>query len=173
MSRELNSPDNGITAPFYLRDGVPAAAATTPKLDDSFGAVPVGTNPNTAVTFFEQNRRTGYSQQFNLGVQGQLSESSVVEVTLLGNLSRKLASTPLPINQISPGLLGPQHQSQRDRPFPQFSNVTIQSPTLGLANYYGAMVRYQKRYSKGLIAGRELHVVTVLRQYQRSWRDAR
>ncbi len=36
VSRELNSPDNGITAPFYLRDGVPAAATTTPKLDDTF-----------------------------------------------------------------------------------------------------------------------------------------
>ena len=153
VSRELNSPDNGITAPFYLRDGVPAATATTPKLDDSFGAVPLGTNPNTAVTFFEQNRKTGYSQQFNLGVQAQLSSASVVEVTLLGNLSRKLASTPISINQISPSLLGPQHQSQRDRPFPQFSNVMIQSPTLGLANYYGAMIRYQKRYSKGLILG--------------------
>ena len=153
LSRELNSPDNGITAPFYLRDGVPAASVSAPKLDDSFGAVPAGTNPNTAVTFFEQNRRTGYSQQFNLGVQGQLSPSSVVELTVLGNLSRKLASTPISINQISPSVLGPQHQSQRDRPFPQFSNVTIQSPTLGLANYYGVMVRFQKRYSKGLTMG--------------------
>lgn len=153
VSRDLNSPDNGITAPFYLRDGVPAAATTSPKLDDSFGAVPVGSNPNTAVNFFEQNRRTGYSQQFNLGVQRQLGASSVIEVTVLGNMSRKLASTPLPINQIPTSILGPQHQSQRDRPFPQFSNVTIQSPTLGLANYYAAMARFQKRYSKGLVVG--------------------
>lgn len=152
-SRDLNSPDNGITAPFYLRDGVPSTAAAAPKLDDSFGAVPVGTNANTAVAFFEQHRRTGYSQQFNLGVQRQLSGSSVIEVTLIGNLSRKLASTPISINQIPPDVLGPQHQSQRDRPYPQFSNVTIQSPTLGLANYYGAMGRYQKRYSKGLTLG--------------------
>ncbi len=153
VSRDLNSPDNGITAPFYLRDGVPAAASASPKLDDTFGAVPVGANANTAVSFFEQNRKTGYSQQFNLGVQRQLGGSSVVEVTLLGNLSRKLASTALSINQISPSVLGPQHQSQRDRPFPQFSNVTIQSPTIGLANYYGAMARFQKRYSKGLVLG--------------------
>jgi hypothetical protein len=153
LSTTQNSPDNGLTAPFYLRNGVPAVVATAPKLDDSFGAVPVGVNPNTAVTFFEQNRKTGYSQQFNLGVQRQLPGSAVVEVTVLGNLSRKLASSALPINQISPAILGPQHQSQKDRPFPQFSNVSIQSPTLGLANYYAAMVRFQKRYSRGLSFG--------------------
>ena len=96
VSRELNSPDNGITAPFYLRDGVPPAASTARNWTTRFGAVPLGTNANTAVTFFEQNRRTGYSQQFNLGVQRQLGGSSVVELTLLGNLSRKLASTPCP-----------------------------------------------------------------------------
>lgn len=153
LSKDLNSPDNGITAPFYLRNGVPGSGVAAPKLDDSFGAVPVGASTNTAVSFFEQNRRTGYSQQFNLGVQRQVGASSVVEVTVLGNLSRKLASTPLSINQIPPDVLGPQHQSQRDRPFPQFSNVTIQSPTLGLANYYAGMIRYQKRYSKGLSLG--------------------
>ena len=152
-SRDLNSPDNGLTAPFYLRNGVPATAAVTPKLDDTFGAVPVGAATTTAVTFFEQNRRTGYSQQFNTGIQHQLPGMAVVEITVLGNLSRKLASTGLAINQIHPSILGPAHQSQRDRPFPQFSNVTIQSPTLGLANYYAAMVRFQKRYSKGLSLG--------------------
>ena len=153
ISKDLNSPNNGITAPFFLRDGVPATGAAAPELNDSFGAVPVGTNANTAVPFFEENRRTGYSQQFNIGVQRQLSSSSVVELTFLGNLARKLASTSISINQIAPNILGPQHQSQRDRPYPQFSNVTIQSPTLGLANYYGAMIRFQKRYSNGLNLG--------------------
>ncbi len=153
VSRDLNSPDNGLTAPFYLRNGVPATAVVTPKLDDTFGAVPVGAATSTAVTFFEQNRRTGYSQQFNTGIQHQLPGAAVVEITVLGNLSRKLASTGLAINQIQPSILGPAHQSQRDRPFPQFSNVTVQSPTLGLANYYAAMIRFQKRYSKGLSLG--------------------
>ena len=150
QSLSLNSPDNGITAPFFLKNGVPNVAPSAPALNDSFGAVPVGQNATTAVTFFETNRRTGYSQQFNLGVQRQLPGSIVVEVSGLGNLSRKLSSASLNTNQISPAILGPTHQSQRDRPFPQFSNVTIQSPTLGDSKYYAGMVRVEKRFSRGL-----------------------
>ncbi len=149
VSTTLNSPDNGLTAPFYLRDGVPKSNAT-PVLNDSFGAVPVGQNPNTAVTFFETNRKTGYSQQFNLGIQRQVTGSLVIETAFLGNLSRKLPSANLSINQIDPAILGPAHQSQKDRPFPQFSNVSIQSPSLGVSNYYAGLVRAEKRYSQGL-----------------------
>jgi hypothetical protein len=112
--------------------------------------VPVGAASTNAVTFFESNRATGYSQQFNLGLQKQLPGSIVVEVTGLGNLSRKLPSANLSMNQISPTILGPAHQSQQDRPFPQFTNVTIQSPTLGSSNYYAGMVRLEKRFSHGL-----------------------
>ncbi len=152
QSVTLNSPDNGITAPFYLRNGVPAQVSA-PALSPSFGAVPVGQNPNTAVTFFDPTRLTGYSQQFNLGVQRQLPGAMVVEVTGLGNLSRKLPSSNLSINQIPPAELGPSCDTQVCRPFPQFTNVSIQSPTLGVANYYAGMVRIEKRYSHGLNIG--------------------
>jgi hypothetical protein len=150
QSLSLNSPDNGITAPFLLRNGVPNVAPSAQVLDDSYGAVKVGQNATTAVTFFETNRRTGYSQQFNLGIQRQLPASVVVEVSAIGNLSRKLPSSNLNINQIAPELLGPAHQTQRDRPYPQFSNVTVQSPTLGSSNYYAGMARVEKRFSHGL-----------------------
>ena len=50
----LPRPDNGITAPFFLRDGVPEVRATSPALDDSFGAVPLGRAVNTAITYYEQ-----------------------------------------------------------------------------------------------------------------------
>ena len=150
QSASLNSPDNGLTAPFYLRNGVPAIPASVLKLDDSFGAAPVGQNATTAVTFFETNRRTGYSQQFNLGVQRQLPAMFVVEVSGVGNLSRKLPCSNLSINQISPAILGPGHSTQRDRPFPQFSGVSIQNPTFGTSNYLAGMLRVEKRFSHGL-----------------------
>ncbi|MBL8223660.1 MAG: hypothetical protein JNL62_30790, partial [Bryobacterales bacterium] len=35
------TPDNGITAPFYLRDGFPGGL-TSPELGPAFGAVRVG-----------------------------------------------------------------------------------------------------------------------------------
>ncbi|MEO7142536.1 MAG: carboxypeptidase regulatory-like domain-containing protein [Bryobacteraceae bacterium] len=152
QSATLNTPDNGITAPFYLRNGVPVQP-TAPTLSPSFGAVPLGQTPNTAVTFFDPTRTTGYSQQFNLGVQRQLPGSMVVEITGLGNLSRKLPSSNLTLNQIPPSVLGAACDTQVCRPFAQFSNVAIQSPTLGVANYYAGMVRIEKRYSHGLNFG--------------------
>ena len=152
LQATLNSPDNGITAPFLLRNGVPVQP-TAPALNDSFGAVPVGQNANTAVTWFERNRATGYSEQFNIGIQRQFPGSMVIEVTALGNLSRKLAVSNLPINQIAPNVLTSQQDTQAYRPFPQFSNVSIQSPTLGVSNYYAGMIRIEKRYSYGLNFG--------------------
>lgn len=41
-SATLSTPDNGLTAPFLLRDGVPPLDATAAVRDASFGAVPVG-----------------------------------------------------------------------------------------------------------------------------------
>lgn len=149
VSQTINSPDNGITAPFFLRNGVPNTGNAQPVLNDSFGAVAVGQNANTAVTFFEPNRASGYSEQFNFAVQHQFSNDLVVEVSTLGNLGRKLPSANLSLNQILPSLLGPTHQSQRDRPYPQFSNVSVQSPTLGVSNYYGGVARVERRFANG------------------------
>jgi hypothetical protein len=148
-SANLSTPDNGITAPFFLRDGVPPVNETSGSRDAGFGAVAVGKPTTTAVTFFERNRRTGYSQQFNLGVQHEFHWNVLVELAYLGNLSRKLASPNLPINQILPSKRGP-NAAQRDRPFPQFSNVSIVFPTLGVSNYHAGVLRVEKRFTQGL-----------------------
>ncbi len=150
LSANRNSPDNGLTAAFYLKDGVPGLSLEAAKLDDSFGAVPLGRNTTTAVTFYESNRRTGYAQQFNLGVQRELPGAIVVDISYLGNLSRKLPSSNLPINQIRPEILGPNNMTQRDRPFPQFSNVSIALPSFGVSSYHAGVLRFEKRFSKGL-----------------------
>ncbi|MDQ6701182.1 MAG: hypothetical protein M3Z36_13460, partial [Acidobacteriota bacterium] len=148
LSSSLSSPDNGITAPFFLRNGVPGSLKA-PELSDSFGAVAPGKQANTAVTFFDPQRATGYSQQFNLGVQHELPGAMVVEVSYLANLSRKLPNANITLNQIPPSILGPNHQSQADRPFPQFSNVTIVSPTFGVSSYHAGLVKFEKRFSRG------------------------
>jgi Carboxypeptidase regulatory-like domain/TonB-dependent Receptor Plug Domain len=152
VSSSLNTPDQGITAPFYLRSGVPVSPSAS-TLNDSFGTVPVGQSTTTSVTFFDRHRATGYSQQFNIGFQHDLAGGMMFEVMALGNLSRKLSNANLSMNQIQPQILGPQHSSQKDRPFPQFTDVAIQFPTIGVSNYYAGMVRIQKRYSRGLSFG--------------------
>jgi hypothetical protein len=45
--------------------------------------------------------------------------------------------------------MGPGNAQVR-RPFPQYSNVTIDAPDIGNSNYNGINVRVQKRYSHGL-----------------------
>jgi hypothetical protein len=151
QSATLNTPDNGVTPSFYLHTGVPGGIApSSPTLDDTFGAVKVGQNATTSVNFFDTHRATGYSQQFNLGIQHQLPGSVLIEVSGIGNLSRKLPSTALSLDQIAPQLLGPTCDTQSCRPFPQFSGVSILAPTLGVSNYYAGMVRAEKRFSKGL-----------------------
>jgi hypothetical protein len=148
-SASLQTPDNGITAPFFLRDGVPALREAAIVRDASFGAVRVGQAATTAVTFYERDRASGYAQQFNLGVQRELPGRFVVELSYLGNLSRKLPSQNLSINQIAPDKMAAGATQQRDRPFPQFSNVTVLFPTLGVSNYHAGVLRVEKRFSHG------------------------
>ena len=71
-------------------------------------------------------------------------------LTGLSNIGHKLPNTNLPINQILPSVLSAAHSVQADRPFPQFTNVTILSPTIGDSRYFAGYVRVSKRFTKGL-----------------------
>jgi hypothetical protein len=148
LSAAISSPDNGVTIPFRLKDGVPGYSTTKPPLDDRFGAVPVGTNPNTAVTFYEDNRRTGYSMQHNLTIQRDLFAGWLLEAGYLANLSRKLASSNLGMNQVRPEILTAA-STQRNRPFPQFTNVTIVLPALGVTDYHAMLIKVERRFAQG------------------------
>jgi hypothetical protein len=148
LSAAINSPDNGVTIPFYLRDGITGLTLTAPARDDSFGAVALGRNPNTAVTYYEENRRTGYSMQHNFSVQHEVSSGLLLQAQYLGNMSRKLASPNLSLNQVRPELLTAT-STQRDRPFQQFTNVSILLPTLGVSNYHALALKAERRFSSG------------------------
>jgi hypothetical protein len=148
LSANIASPDNGITVPFYLKDGVPGVSLTKPPLNDSFGAVRVGQTPNTAPTFYEADRRTGYSIQSNFGIQRQLPSNILVEASYVMNLSRKLASANLSMNQVRPELLTPTSTNVQ-RPFPQFTNVTLVLPSLGVSSYHALLARAEKRFESG------------------------
>lgn len=147
-SAAASSPDNGLTPAFLLRNG-PSVSLGKRQLDDSFGAVQVGKKANTNVTFYELNRRTGYAHHINLGVQRMLPGGMLLEMSYVGNLSRKLPSSNMNINQVRPEDMGPGNAQVR-RPFPQFLNVTVLSPTIGANNYHSGSVRVEKRLSAGL-----------------------
>ncbi|MFN0106553.1 MAG: carboxypeptidase regulatory-like domain-containing protein [Bryobacteraceae bacterium] len=153
LSATLNSPDNGITAPFYLKDGVNVSLQGA-TLNDSFGAVRVGQQPTTAITFFETRRRTGYSEMFNLGIQREIGRGFLAEISFIGNLAHKLPSGNLSLNQVTPDRLAlaiaqGRTPTQSDRPFPQFSNVNLQGPAFGDARYYAGVARLERRFANG------------------------
>jgi hypothetical protein len=147
-SATLSTPDNGLTAPFYLEDGVPPLAVETGTRDAGFGAVPLGRPTTTTVTYFDRDRKTGYARQFNLGVQQELHGRMVVELAYVGNVSRNLPGPNLSINQIAPDRLRPG-VTQRDRPFPQFANVLVVLPAIGRSDYHAGTARLEKRFSHG------------------------
>ena len=150
VSASLNTPDNGVTAPFYLENGVPSSVQLTgATLDDSYGAVAVGKTATTTVSYFDPRHRSGYVQQFNLGVQRELPRAFLVSVSGLGAISHKLPGTNQPIDQIAPSVLSATHHSQSDRPFPQFSGVTLIAPAIGNANYFAGLLQVEKRFANG------------------------
>ncbi len=142
------TPDNGITAPFYMRDGFPGGLAN-PTLGPDFGAVPVGQTASLAFDFVETERRLGYTMQWNLSVQQDIGRNSLVEVSYLGTVGHKLNGPNTNINQVRPELMGAGNAQAR-RPFPQFGNVTTVSPMWGNSSYHGVNFKYEKRFSDGL-----------------------
>ena len=66
----------------------------------------------------------------------------------IGNISRHLTGNDFSLNQVAPDLMGPG-DTQRLRPFPQFSDVRLINPSMGKSSYHGAFVRVQKRFSDG------------------------
>jgi hypothetical protein len=60
-----------------------------------------------------------------------------------------LPGANLAVNQVRPELLTTSAQ-QRNRPFPQFSGVTILAPSFGVSSYHAGTAKLEKRFSHGL-----------------------
>jgi hypothetical protein len=129
---------------FQLRDGLPAY--TRPALTPGFGAVPVGTRPNTSVAFFDPNQVAPISYQTNISLQHEMGMGALVEVGYMSNISGHLTSNDLSLNQVPTELMGPG-DTQRVRPFPQFSDVRLINPSIGKSSYHAGFVRLQKRFA--------------------------
>ena len=133
---------------LLLSKGFPAY--TRPSIDTpGFGAVKVGQKPTTAVSYFDRNRPSPISYQYNLNLQKELFRTFVVESGFIGNVSHHLTANDLTTDQLNPSLFGPGN-TQVLRPFPQFSNVTMVNPAIGNSTYYAGYVKAEKRLSKGV-----------------------
>jgi hypothetical protein len=149
LSAAASSPDGGVTPALVFQNG-PDVSLEKPPLNDSFGAVPVGAKAKQNVDFYDLNRRTGYAHHLNLGLQRMLPNNMLLEVSYAGNLSRKLPTSNLNLNQVLPEDMGPGNAQSR-RPYPQFLNVRMLSPTMGNNNYHSGSIRLEKRFARGLV----------------------
>ena len=135
-------------AALVLRNGFPSYTRQSPDAA-GFGAVSPGGKPNTAVTYFERNRPTPVSYQFNFDIQNEVVKDLILETGYIGNVSHRLTSNDLSINQVPPQSMGPG-TSQPFRPFPQFSNVSLINPPVGNSTYHAVFLKAERRFGKSL-----------------------
>ena len=141
------TPDSGLTPAFPLSEGFPIAPQE--PLTDGWGAVPIGVNPRFSPQWYWVERRSGYSQQYNVGVQKQFGRT-LLEVAFLGNRTRRLPTRePLAYNELRPEDRGPGNAQIR-RPFPQFGSVTSRGESVGISDYYAGTVHLKRQFSNGL-----------------------
>ena len=144
-------------AAFLLRDGLPPIVEPTEAdLVPGFGSVPIGDRPFFAPQFFQpEGRPNPYLLTYNLNIQRRLPGDMLFEVGYLSTIGKKLTIPGSATqNQIHPSLVGMIDSAgtapQVLRPFPQFSNVVMISPTFGDSEYHGVNFKLEKRYSNGI-----------------------
>ena len=143
----FSSPDNGITAPFLLKDGFLTPPAQVPGA--GFGAVTPGQPTVHSPSFtYQPDFRQEYSMQWNFSIQQEIPGDIVLEVAYLAVEGRHNFSN-LQWNQVHPSQFGPG-VGQLARPFPQYGNVNYALWTSGTSNWHAAKLRAEKRYSHGL-----------------------
>ena len=109
---------------------------------------PTAAVPNATITAIDPNFRNSQMQQFNFGVQRQLTKNTVLTANYVGSLGSHLAwdlllNTPQP----GPGAINPR------RPYyPQLSNITTINywESAGNSEFQSLQVVLEKRYSNGL-----------------------
>jgi hypothetical protein len=146
-TRQFQSSDNGRTAAFLLRDGVPLPP--TDPIGPGYGAVRVGERPTTSPDFYDPELKATYAHQMNFSIQQQFLGSWLLEAAYTGNLAHKVGGPAVNINEIRPELRGAV-QDQRLRPFPQYANVTRRANNWGNSSYHGLNLKVEKRFSRGL-----------------------
>ena len=91
--------------------------------------------------------KTPYTEQYNLSVQYALPPTLSLTSAYVGNVSRHLQALT---DQNAPvGLVGPQDNSQNDRPFPSFGGAQY-SLWEGAGSYNSLQETLEKHTSKGL-----------------------
>jgi hypothetical protein len=133
------SPDNGITLPIKLDQGIPPL---------SVDPLSVTRQSNISVNVTERTAPRANVQQWNLNLQRQIS-GFVVQLAYSGAKGTHLIAANYNLNQVPTALLGPGN-AQAKRPVPQFQDIVVNNPNEGNSIYNAASVSLNRRLARGL-----------------------
>ncbi|MBI4474382.1 MAG: carboxypeptidase regulatory-like domain-containing protein, partial [Acidobacteria bacterium] len=131
----------GLAYPFVIPQTF-VGSATSPSLtlENPFPGGPGA----IIVRAVDKDVRTGYLQQFNLGIQRQLGSQMVLDVSYAGSKGTKLTNTP----DINQARLGPGTVASR-RLYPQWGSI-LERQNSGASTYHALQSRFERRFSNGL-----------------------
>jgi hypothetical protein len=165
--------DNGLTFKTNLTNPLPNGF-----LEPLGAKGGMETNLGQAISFFSRDRKLPYAQRWSIGIQQELPQSFMVEVSYVGNrgtrlpVDRNINVTPAKylststsrdqatINYLSAQFASPFYGlnpnytgstiSRADllRPYPEFGNITFRDQ-VGYSWYHSLQSRLDKRLSKG------------------------
>ena len=129
---------------------VPSSASPTPTVasQNPFGTAglyPAATPFNDNDWFFDPNYKNAYSEQWNFGVQRQLSNSLSLKVDYVGSGSHRTNIGGYYNTALTPGPGDPQTRA----PYP-YGIATLYDHGIGSSTYNALQVSLDKRYTSGL-----------------------
>ncbi len=129
---------------------VPSAASPTPTVasQNPFGTAglyPQATPFNDNDWFFDPNYKNAYSEQWNFGVQQQLSNSLVLKMDYVGSGSHRTNIGGYYNTALTPGPGDPRLRA----PYP-YAIATLYDHGIGSSSYNALQVSLDKRYTSGL-----------------------
>jgi hypothetical protein len=132
---------------------VPGALFTQNTVSQGFVKVsdlPAGTfsSPFGTLKGIDENFKNASTQQFNFGIQRQLTATSSLSVSYVGALGRHL-SWALPLDQPAPGPGAIQARRPFNALYPNVTAITFLEST-GTSSYNSLQTTFEKRLSSGL-----------------------
>lgn len=163
---------DSITPYRYLNDPFPDGVLQPPGRDPQFLSTLIG---GLGIRSPVSNQPLSYMQQWNLNIQRQLADGTLVDVAYAGSKGTSLPVNAQTINQIPDSALslGTQLQEQVDnpfygtsvaagglsqpqvaygqllRPYPHFTDVSMAGPTNRSSTYHSFQAKIERRFAGG------------------------
>lgn len=143
-------PDIGLQGASNLNQPTSDSATPTVQAQDPFGnntssLFPAATPFNQVSYYYDPHIKNPYSEQWNAGIERQLSQSATLTMNYVGSVSKRLDVGGFYNTALTPGPGNPQSRSL----FP-YIKPTNYDRSVGSSNYNAFQFSLNQRSSKGL-----------------------